>query len=245
MNFKEQGLVYLKNYLSEDEAACLVQWADELDVVPEFPGKWMIYHETSSQRARIENFVQYMSMISNFVDNKITPLIEQLCGEPMILFKDKMNWKLAGGKGFLPHQDQPAWSEFNVKKFYTVAVFGNPTTIANGCLEFDISRHFTEVCPYNKDGDGSLTEEYTWTPLETTTRDIVVFDSYIPHRSGPNNTNNNRRVYYFTYTCAKDGSYHKDYVARKREIFPPDAERDPNKQYNHVGNPYNLANPIV
>ena len=39
----------------------------------------------------------------------------------MSLFKDKLNWKHPGGKGFKPHQDHPAWNDFNPDIFYSVA----------------------------------------------------------------------------------------------------------------------------
>lgn len=90
--------------------------------------------------------------------------------------------------------------------------------------------------------EGLVGEE--WTPLgegETVDMDFVAyptrpgdamfFDSYAPHRSGPNLTHTPRRVLYVTYNRASAGDHRIQYYADKRRSFPPDIERDPDKEY--------------
>ena len=70
---------------------------------------------------------------------------------------------------------------------------------------------------------------------------IILFDSFVPHRSGPNLSNGSRRVIYLTYNLSDEGDYYEEYFASKRKNFPPDFER---KGPVNLTNKYNLANPI-
>jgi len=58
-----------------------------------------------------------------------------------VLFKDKINFKLPGGDGFKPHQDQQAgWSTY-ADLFITAMVSLDATTADNGCLELCAGQH--------------------------------------------------------------------------------------------------------
>ena len=61
--------------------------------------------------------------------------------------------------------------------------------------------------------------------------DAVFFDSFVPHRSGPNLSDEPRRVLYVTYNRLADGDHRAPYYADKRRSYPPDVEREPGKQY--------------
>ena len=245
--FWTDGFILLEDYLTSEEGDKIVNWADQLEEYPEEAGKWMIYFESENKKSRIENILDYHQGLKNFVHDKITPLLESIYMNKMTLFKDKMNWKRGYSKGFKAHQDQPAWSDFPPQIFITVALFANDTTIENGCLEFVSKRHQEGIFNHNISGKGELDayieEKMDWKNIPTTTRDILIFDSYAPHRSGENNTDGNRRIFYFTYNLENDGNFYYDYIRKKRQEFPPNIERKEGVIYN--GNRYNLANPMV
>ncbi|MDH4077137.1 MAG: phytanoyl-CoA dioxygenase family protein [Acidimicrobiia bacterium] len=44
-----------------------------------------------------------------------------------------------------------------------------------------------------------------WRPVDVAAGDLVVFDSYTPHHSGPNTTDRPRRALYLTYNAASGG----------------------------------------
>ena len=67
------------------------------------------------KKSRIEYFINYHDKLKLLLDNKLIPLVNDICGTEMCLFKDKLNWKYGGGAGFKAHQDQPAWSDFKPK----------------------------------------------------------------------------------------------------------------------------------
>ena len=49
--------------------------------------------------------------------------------------------------------------------------------------------------------------------------DIVLFDSYLPHRSFTNASDTWRRSAYLTFNRAAEGDLHAAYYAKKREAF--------------------------
>ena len=44
-------------------------------------------------------------------------------------------------------------------------------------------------------------------------------------------TDEKRRVLYVTYNAVSEGDHRREYYADKRQSYPPDIERDPNKKY--------------
>ena len=56
-----------------------------------------------------------------------------LLGEPAVLYKEKVNYKLPGGAGYAPHQDAPAYPF--VAKHVSCLVAIDDAGIDNGCLE--------------------------------------------------------------------------------------------------------------
>ena len=246
--FNRNGYILLKDYFTEEESVEIVRFADELENWEEKEGKWMIFFENNKHlKSRIENFYNYHKEFKLFIETKIKKTVDLIYGAKMNLFKDKLNWKYGGGKGFKAHQDQPAWTDFPPDRYITVAMFANSSTKEKGCLEFGIGENkFTDMCRYNKEGCGELDsiieKQLDWKITETTPRDLLLFDSYIPHRSKNNLTNDPRRIFYLTYNDEKFGDMYDNYIVKKRIYFPPDIERIGNVEIK--GNKYNLANPI-
>lgn len=248
----KDGFVLFKDYLSEHDGERVTRWGDEIESWREMKGKWMIYYEENgdehiNMKSRIENFIHYHPELEEFVKHTLQPLLEITIGEKVTIFKDKMNWKQGGGKGFAPHQDHPAWTDFPPSVFYTIAIFVDDATPENGCLEFVKGHGEKVVLPYDKEGNGGLldSDKYEWNTVPTTSRDVLIFSSFAPHRSGVNKTDKSRRIFYFTFIPAKYGEYYDDYVEKKRELFPPPNEREEGKIYKTSGSKYNLANPIM
>lgn len=250
--FWKQGYLFLPKFFSVKEANKIKKIADDLETFPEEKGKWMIYFEKDThqtkKKARIENIVNYHPELKQILETRITPCLETVYQKRMTLFKDKMNWKKPFGKGFQAHQDQPAWSDFPPSRFVSVAFFGDQTNKDNGCLEFVENQHINGLFEYDMTNLGELNREvensFKWKHIETTPQDLLIFDSYAPHRSKSNKTDKSRRIFYLTYNRAEEGSYYDEYIKKKREEFPPDIERESGKSYKVKGSRYNLANPI-
>lgn len=252
-SWKEDGFLHIKGYFTEQQKAELSEWVKDLENREETPGKWMKYFETtdkegdlSRQLCRVENFLDYHSGFDEFLQGeKILGMLSELMGEEAILFKEKINFKLPGGNGFLPHQDAPAFTTFNQTYHITMMVSIDPSSTENGCLEMVKGYHDKGLLPMAADKtiDPDYAETLNWEPLPTEVGDIVFFDSYIPHRSGPNNSDKPRRALYITYNKASEGSYRDEYYRHKRSVFPPEVEREEGKDYGDSG-VYNVGNPI-
>lgn len=239
--FGRDGFVAVPGLFGEEEMRRISAWTDELQGLPEVPGRCMMYFEPSLLRPgervlqRIENFCPFHAGFAELCDGeKLRGTASRLFGEAAVLFKDKINFKLPGGDGFKPHQDQQAgWSVY-ADLFITAMVSIDPTTTENGCLELCAGQHRQgllgeEWAPLTDDDMRRLAAR----PVPTQAGDAVFFDSYTPHASGPNLTAERRRVLYITYNRRSAGDHRARYYADKRASFPPDIERDPARTYTY------------
>src|SRR6184192_1004035 len=153
------GWLWLRGFLGAAEVEDLRRWTDEIAGWPEVPGRWMRYYErregdpAHKMLARIENFVPYHAGLAGVVTGpRLVGLLAELCGEPVVLFKDKINFKLPGGAGFAPHQDAPAYVDFGVEHHLTVMLPVDAFTRENGCLEMAREACARVFVPQNPDG---------------------------------------------------------------------------------------------
>ena len=251
--WERNGWLWLRGFLDAAQVRDLARWTEEIAAWPEVPGQWMRYYErpggdtARKMLARIENFMPYHPGLAGlFSSPRFTDLLGALCGEPVVLFKDKINFKLPGGAGFAPHQDAPAYVDFGVEHHLTVMVPVDAFTPDNGCLEMAVGASERVFLPQNPDGTlhAGVMEALPVEPLLATPGDIIVFDAWVPHRSGPNRSPGPRRSYYLTFNPASAGDHRAAYYARKRECFPPEYERQPGVDYAARGRQFNLGNPF-
>ena len=248
-DWKANRYVVLRGALGAAECAALRAWTDELGSWPETPGKWMKYFEPGPGRllCRVENFLPYHDGLRELLSRSdLLGCLEELLGEPPLLFKEKLNFKLPSGAGFAPHQDAPAFVSFGQTYHITLMLGADATTPENGCLEIVPGFGREETLPQAE--DGTLREDVvarlSWRPLPTQAGDAVLFDSYLPHRSGPNRSGAPRRALYVTYNRASEGDRRDAYFALKRASFPPECERVPGAPLGEASRVFNLGNPI-
>lgn len=252
-HWARHGWLHVPGFFSADETRALLRHTDEIAAWPEEPGRWMRYYErragdpATKMLARIENFVPYHAQLAEMVAGpRIQALLAECLGEPVVLFKDKINFKLPGGAGFAPHQDAPAYEDFGVEHHLTLMAPVDAFTRDNGCLEMARDGAARVMLPQKPDGtlgDGVI-ERFELQPLLAEPGDVIVFDAWVPHRSGPNRSAGPRRSYYLTFNPASAGDHRAAYYARKRECFPPEYERRPGVDYAALGAQFNLGNPF-
>jgi hypothetical protein len=234
-----KGWAVAQGFFSAAETSQLVRFTDEVCELPEIAGRQMLYREPSLLDAqsrvlqRVENFCSYHPGFDQLIrGGRLQSAVEQLLGGPAVLFKEKINFKMSGGAGFEPHQDQQAgWSRY-ASLFVTALVSIDPATLENGCLEIAncprqsrlIGREWAPLTVSEMAG-------FELMPVPTGPGDVVFFDSFVPHASGANLSSNQRRVLYVTYNRASDGDHRVSYYAEKRASFPPDIERQPGVAY--------------
>ena len=235
-HFKENGFLLIRNLYNKKSMKEIIQWTDEITNYPEVPNKYMMYFEESklekgkrilSRMEDIEPFHQGFSEL--FVRGKIQQITSQLFNEEALLFKDKINFKMPGGNGFKAHQDvQAGWDRY-AKLHITALLSIDPSTTKNGCLEIAGGNHSKGLI--GKKWKPLEEDELDYVSVPTNSGDAIFFDSFIPHRSGPNMTDEKRRVLYITYNAISEGDHRRQYYADKRQSYPPDIERNPDKKY--------------
>ncbi len=250
-DWRQHGYVVMPGYLRGTRLTELLDWSEQLEAWPETPGKWMKYFEKgpADERllCRVENFIPYHDGLNELICGARTyDLVSELMDEPAVLFKEKINFKMPGGAGFTPHQDAPAFTSFDQTYHITMLIAVDASTVENGCLEIVDDHAACEMLPQAADGTiaPEVVERLAWHPLPTSPGDMVLFHSYVPHRSGPNRSKGPRRAYYITYNRKSEGERRDDYYRHKRSVFPPDCERQPGVDYSAGAGVYNLGNPI-
>lgn len=230
------GYLVVRGFFGAEAVRDLLRWTEALQAAPEVVGGHWVYHEESLTEPgrrviqRIENFCPFHAGFDQMIRRgPLARWTAALMGGPVVLFKEKINFKMPGGPGFKAHQDQQAgWSRY-APLFVTALVTIDPATLANGCLEIAAGRH----------REGLIGEEWrpleeadlALVPVETAPGDVIFFDSFTPHASQPNYTDAPRRILYLTYNRASDGDHRARYHADKRAEYPPDIERDGSKRY--------------
>lgn len=236
--FHRDGYLLVRGMYNLEETTLISEWTDAMAAEAEEPGRAMMYFESSQQDqsrilSRVENFVPYHDGFSELITRrKMLQAVDDLFGEPSVLFKDKINFKLAGAVGFKEHQDvQAGWDDY-AELHITAMVAIDATNEANGSVEIIAGMHKRGLLGEKW---APLTDEHTdhvpYVAVHCQPGDAVFFDSFTPHRSLPNKTDKARRVLYITYNRLSEGDHRQQYYADKRKNYPPDIERDPNKDY--------------
>jgi ectoine hydroxylase-related dioxygenase (phytanoyl-CoA dioxygenase family) len=137
-----------------------------------------------------------------------------ILGEPAVLYKDKLNYKLPGGAGYSAHQDAPAYRFVDVHVSCMVAI--DDAAESNGCLEVVSGAH-DRLWPTDDAGclRADVVESMGWQPLPVRAGDALWFHSRTPHRSGPNSSSRPRRALYPTYNALSEGDLREDYYRQR------------------------------
>ncbi len=217
-HFAEHGWVVTAPF-DATETAAIRRWVDEVANWPDDGDGWLHYRELTDHGPRLcrtENFVPYHDGLRALLTSG--PMMDSastLLGEDAVLYKEKINYKLAGGAGYAPHQDGLAYRFVDALVSCQVAV--DSASMENGCLEV-VSRMHHDVLPTDDRGciAADVVAELEWLPVEVEPGQAVWFHSLTPHRSGPNPTAQDRRALYPTYNARSAGDLRSAYYERKR-----------------------------
>ncbi|HVF57829.1 MAG TPA: phytanoyl-CoA dioxygenase family protein [Pyrinomonadaceae bacterium] len=156
-------------------------------------------------------------------DARILGPLRQLYGGEMLLFKDKIIYKMPGVSGYPLHQDYSWWQAFPLN-LANVILSIDPADFDNGGVEFfpgyhdrllsapGETRHMNETEAAQIDLSGGEV-------LQTSPGDVVLFDCLTPHRSGVNRSNRLRRQLYFSYSEAGNGDLYDAHLRYVEDFF--------------------------
>lgn len=201
------------------DPATVQHWVDEVAAWPDADGPWLHHRELTDhgpQLCRSENFVPFHDGLRALLtEGAMLDTASALLGQPAVLYKEKINYKLPGGAGYAPHQDAPAYRFVDTHVSCMVAV--DDALVGNGCLEV-VSGHHHELLPTDDTGciRPDIVEDLAWAPVEVRAGETLWFHSRTPHRSGPNLGPTPRRALYPTYNARAEGDLRTAYYEQKR-----------------------------
>jgi ectoine hydroxylase-related dioxygenase (phytanoyl-CoA dioxygenase family) len=153
-------------------------------------------------------------------DPRLTSAVRELYGEEMLLFKDKLIFKLPGMSGYGMHQDWAWWQPF-APPVVSVMVAIDGADVANGTLEVFPGCHHALLSTPGElrnmhDTEIASVDVSTGELLETEPGDVILFDGLTPHRSGPNTSERSRQQLYLSYSAARHGDQYTAQAAHYR-----------------------------
>lgn len=224
MSYELNGWVKVPGVISKEDIASVSTWLDDIAQWPENQQKWMHHYEVGETGhkllTRTENVVPYHPGFAQLTMLGVIPMyVADAMGRDVFLYKEKINYKLSGGAGYAPHQDAPAYKQVHVHATALLSVDSSDRN--NGCLEFVSGRHKEGLVGLTNDGiiDELAWRGMTFTSCETDPGDVVIFSSYVPHRSRPNLSGRPRRLLYLTYNAQEEGYLRDEYYRHKREAM--------------------------
>jgi hypothetical protein len=216
-HFAEHGWL-LTQVLDAAGVADVVRWVDEVSSWPDDGDGWLHYRELTDdgpKLCRTENFVPFHDGLRALLTTgPMLATAGALLGQPAVLYKEKINYKLAGGAGYAPHQDAPAYRFVETHVSCMVAV--DDSLLGNGCLEVASGMHH-ELLATDEVGciRADVVESLEWMPVEVRAGETLWFHSRTPHRSGANQSDSPRRALYPTYNASAEGDLRGDYYRQK------------------------------
>ncbi len=154
-------------------------------------------------------------------DERVLAPLRDIYRKDLVLFKDRLIYKMVGMRGYPIHQDYSWWQLFP-PELVNVMIAIDGADAENGAVELfpgyqdrllstpGEMRHMNEEEARQIDfRKGELPE--------TRPGDVVVFDCLTPHRSGPNLSNRLRRQFYLTYSLAEHGDLYEEQLRLLKE----------------------------
>ncbi len=219
--FHAQGWLVLRGVLDAPTLDRLEAWAEQLTDWAELGGPGLHHFEETEAGptlARSERFLEAHPGLQGFLcEGDLPRWVGDLLGEPAVLYKEKINHKQPGGAGFAAHQDAPAYRF--VDHHISVMVPLDPMTPTSGGLDF-ATGHARGRLPETRGCIApGVAAALDWQAVEAAPGDVVLFDSFAPHRSGTNHSPRSRRAFYLTYNAASKGDWRARYYKDKEAEF--------------------------
>ena len=237
--FRESGWL-LTSPFTENEVDQIRRWVTEIQAwdIDNESGRWLHYQERTThgpKLCRTENFTPFHDGMREVLRGGVLcDIASRLLGEQAVLYKEKINYKLAGGAGYAPHQDAPAYRFVDTHVSCMIAIDDADET--NGCLEIVEAMH-AAILPMDDKGciAQDVVESMTWTAVPVQAGQVLWFHSRTPHRSGANTSSSDRRAIYPTYNALREGDLREAYYAQKSEEFRARGDSGGSVQVSLIG----------
>lgn len=223
-NYQKKGWVIVKNFFLKKEIKYIKK-----QILYKIKNKkkfnFNFYYELINKRKRlrrIERVSDFSEKAKQIINSKkVIYLIKLLKKNKYNLFKDKLNFKYPGGKGYLPHIDghflwrdknnikQFGWKKYS-EDFINLVIPLEETNVQNGCVYVSninntkkLGRNFNEIANKLDVGTPNIKKKYIkkfkFNKIELEEGDICLFDWKCAHFSKDNTSKFSRMIFYATY----------------------------------------------
>jgi len=202
-------------------------WASEIEAWPSGSHVWGHYAESTPLGPRIcrtENVSVCHPGIASVVNGVLHSCAEAALGEPVVAFKDKLNYKQPGGAGYSTHQDVVAYP--GVERVVSILIAIDDCRVESGCLW--LADDVNEVLPVDDRGvvRADVAAALAWSPAPLAAGDAVRIDGLAPHYSEANNTDAARRVLIASYAPARARYDRARYYREREDRMRRETDRD-------------------
>jgi 2-aminoethylphosphonate dioxygenase len=251
-SFEKDGYLILRNLLTAQETIDLQRYAQEVHDLPtDESSPWMPYAEIDAYGkqvlCRTENYANSHDGLNRLLrGEKLLSILRDLSGQDMLLFKEKINYKLAGAGGFAAHIDSTAYNHVKDIRHLAINLAVDPMNMSNGGLEVVNGSHKMDI-PIAADNciDRDWVAKQTWTPVELEAGQVLIFGSSLAHRSAANMSQHDRKALYATYNVASEGDLHDEYYRRRRIEWPPTHLRKAGEKFEEGALRYGYGSPML
>jgi 2-aminoethylphosphonate dioxygenase len=131
-------------------------------------------------------------------------------------------------------------------KHLTILLAVDATNMTNGGLEV-VEKSQNMSIPLGADNCllKSWVESHAWKPAELAPGEVLIFGSYLAHRSGANKSLSDRKAIYATYNCASDGDLHDAYYEDRKRSWPATHLRVAGQDYAEGAMRYGFGSPML
>lgn len=220
-HYQQDGFLKCPNIFSREILTSIIDKAESLRL-----DKGLVFPENmrcrfkelrSNKEAYLEAFDPISDKIPEVAELLEDPFLKgalkDLYGEPGHCLKDKLLFKPPGGEGYSLHQDYISWDEFPASCIIILIAL-DPSGEKEGGLEVFPGRHVDGFLGPSTGSYVTLPDEmFSETQsefIELQPGDVLFFSCMLPHRSGLNRSNNERRHLYLSYNADSDGGDLRD-----------------------------------
>jgi ectoine hydroxylase-related dioxygenase (phytanoyl-CoA dioxygenase family) len=167
---------------------------------------------------QVEYFLEHAPVIRSIAaDERLNTLLALLLNDRPVLFSDKLTFKEPGSTAVGAHQDAVwfGWELF-ARPVVTVLIAVEKATRDNGCFQFAVGGHLRgrmgNICRKNVDPD------LEYLSFEMSPGDVILYDGYLPHRTGKNTTTTSRKAILLSFNGAAGGDQRHRYIAHFQQL---------------------------
>ncbi|MEE9159632.1 MAG: phytanoyl-CoA dioxygenase family protein [Gammaproteobacteria bacterium] len=244
--FNDKGFIVMKGFFDKDMMKKVSAWLDELHDKTPNEGEEAKYFEKSTINGeniliRVEHALgdHNPEITRLLLSSKAIDCLTDLFGEPPVLFKEKINYKLPGCRPDKLHQDQAAgWNTYG-DFFITMGIVVDENRKENAALSIMKSGNYEKKL-MSEEWQPLSNEDPPYKPedkcilLEADPGDVIFFDCYVPHGSPANTSNRSRRNIFLTFNRQSDGDMRDRYYAEKWASYPPNQVDDARAEASYL-----------